>query len=369
MYTSSGLYSVKSDKLDDEMLYIKRKNEHYAYILGIIAQFIWALNSIQLKTYQPNFPQAFSNNSLVFWRSLPIWVLGYIFCRQKNVKIKPLSQIKHKFWFVSRSFGNYVSIFLWIKILSYFRVSTGQVIASCYPILVLFLSVLILHETFYFRYIIGVLICILGSAIIVMNERSPEARKTVINNNPLIGLCFAMAHLLVNGFSGLGQKIQCKDQLTPDEQNYYLGMYNTLPALILCIFEMHFGFSSILYILYAISNGLIIFYTANYIQTKALEYIAVSKFMPVTYSITVFVFLFGVTILHEPLFLTDILGAGLIIGFQIYNIYYPPGRKINEENLINDENKKKESNVILEVVDENVLHENLNNSRDNSIKE
>ena len=62
-------------------------------------------------------------------------------------------------------------------------------------------------------------------------------------------LSFAFCHLLVNGFSNLGQKIQVKDKMTADEQNYYLGMYNTLPALFFCIIEMHFGFGSILYIL------------------------------------------------------------------------------------------------------------------------
>jgi len=338
MNKSSDIYSVSSSKLDEEMLKDKRRKERIGTIIGVISQFIWAINSIQLKTYKTFFPNDFSNNSLVFWRSLPIWVLGYIFCRQKGVRIKPLSAIKHKFWFVSRSFGNYVSIFLWIKILSYFRVSTSQVIAGCYPVLVIFLSILILHETFYFRYILSVFVCIFGSALIVLNEKKTNASIIKLNDNKLAGLFFASCHLLVNGFSNLGQKIQCKDNMTADEQNYYLGMYNTLPALFFCLIERHFGFGSILYILYAISNGLFIFYSGNYLQTVAMEYMAVSKFMTITYMCTVFVFILGFTLLGEYIYITDILGAGLIISFQLYNVYYPPGRQVKENN--GEENEK-----------------------------
>ena len=331
--SNSDIFSVSSSKMNDEMLKEKRYKEKIGAIFAILSQFIWAINSIQLKTYKTFFPKDFSNNSLVFWRSLPIWALGYFFCWQKKIRIKPLSAIKHKFWFVSRSFGNYVTVFLWIKILSYFRVSTSQVIIGCHPIIVIYLSILILHEKFYFRYLISVCVCIFGSSLIVLNERNPNASKIKLNDNKLAGVFFASCHLLLYSLANLGQKIQCKDNMSPDEQNYYLGMYNTLPALFFCIIENHFGFGSILYILYAISNGFFIFYSGNYLQTLAMEYMAVSKFMPFTYMCIVFVFLLGFTLLGENIYTTDILGAGLIIFFQLYNVYYPPGRQINENNI------------------------------------
>jgi drug/metabolite transporter (DMT)-like permease len=342
------------------MLKEKRRKERIGAIIGLISQFIWAINSIQLKTYKTFFPDDFSNNSLVFWRSLPIWFLGYFFCRQKKIRIKPLSAIKHKFWFITRSFGNYVGIYLWIKILSYFRVSTSQVIAGCYPVLVIFLSIIILHEKFYFRYIISVFVCIFGSSLIVLNEKNPNASKIKLNDNKLAGIFFASCHLLVSGFSNLGQKIQCKDNMSPDEQNYYLGMYNTLPALFFCIIERHFGFGSILYILYAISNGFFVFYSGNYLQTIAMEYMAVSKFMTITYMCTVFVFILGFTLLGEKIFITDILGAGLIISFQLYNIYYPPCRQIKENNI---EEKDKLSSINKQDDDINNKENNTNNEK------
>ena len=326
---SDDIYSIHSSLLADEMLAIKRKNEKYAIAIGILSQFIWALNFIQLKTYQPYFPSAFSNNSLVFWRSLPIWILARILCSWKNIRIRSFSEIKNKKWFILRCFGNYVTLVLWIKILSYFRISTSQVISGCYPVIIIFLSIPILHEKFYYRYIIGIIICILGSSIIILNEKKPQVSQIKLNDNIIEGLFFCMCHLIVNALSNLGQKILCKEKLSADEQNYFLGMYNTLPALFFCIIDKHFGFESILYILYAISNGLFLFYLGNYLQTNSLNYISISKFMPLTYLITVFVFILGAIILHEKVFLTDILGALMIIGFQLYNIVFPVGKQVD----------------------------------------
>ena len=49
-------------------------------------------------------------------------------------------------------------------------------------------------------------------------------------------------------------------------------------------------------------------------------------------------------LLHETVYFTDALGAGMIIAFQIYNYYYPPGRQLNQEN--NSENNiEKESSI------------------------
>jgi len=360
MSQSSDIYSVNSSQLNDEQLKEKRHKEKIGAIIGIISQFIWAVNSIQLKTYKAFFPLYFSNNSLVFWRSLPIWVLGYFFCKQKNIRIKPLSAIHHKFWFAVRSFGNYISIYLWIKILSYFRVSTSQVISGCYPVLVIILSTIFLKEKFYFRYIIGIFVCIFGSSLIVLNEKNPNSSKIKLNDNKIAGLSFALGHLVISSLSGLGQKVLCKEKLSPDEQNYYLGMYNTLPALFFCLIERHFGFGSILYILYGISNGFFIFYLGNYLQTISMEYMAVSKYMTITYMCTVFIFILGFILLGEMIYLTDILGAGLIISFQIYNLYYPPGR------MINTDDKKKISSIKL--LDNN-NNNNINNDETNENKD
>ena len=81
---------------------------------------------------------------------------------------------------------------------------------------------------------------------------------------------------------------------------------------------------------------------------------AINKFMPITYMCTVFVFILGFVLLGENIYITDIIGAGLIISFQLYNVYYPPGRQIKENNI--DEKDKISS---INKQDNNVNNENI----------
>lgn len=316
--------------MDDEMKLQKRKNDRLAIIYGLIAQVVWAFNGIQLKSYKSLFPNAFSNNSLVFWRSVPIWGLGYLFSKRANIEIIPLSKIKHINWFMIRSAGNYFGVVLWVTMLKFFRLSTCQCIAGCHPVIVLFLSIIVIKEKFYFRYIIGVVLCIIGTAIIVLNEsyakeiqNEPQTHiENTDNSNVFIGMMISMTHLILLSLTAFGQKILCNEHISPEVQNYYLGMFNALPALFVSILEFHLGLSNIAYVLYALSNGFI-FYVGNYYTALALNYMPISKFIPFTYLCTVFIFVLGFVVLHEPVFVTDILGSLIILSFQVYNVWVP----------------------------------------------
>ena len=122
----------------------------------------------------------------------------------------------------------------------------------------------------------------------------------------------------------LAQKKLIKDKMTIDEHNYYLGMYNTLPAFLFCIIQKNFGFGNIKYILYAISNGIFLFYLSSYLQNEAFQYISISKFIIIFLTSTVFYFVLGFVLLGEIIYITDIIDAGLITSFLLYNVYYPP---------------------------------------------
>ena len=302
----------------------ERNNKRKGIIIGIVSQFIKALNLIQLKTYNSFFPDDFSINSLIFWRSLSIWALGYILCLKKGIRIKPLNAIRKKNLFFLRNFLDYISTFLLIKILSYFRSSTSHVISSkCTPISVIFLSILILHEKFYFRYIINAFVCIFSFSLLYINEKNFDISKIELNNNKLSGLFFNICHLLVNGFLCLVQKKLMVELISLEETIYYLGMHNTLPAFLICIIQKNFGFGNIRYILYAISNGIFLFFLSRYLQSKAFEYISIQKIIIINHMSTVFIFIFGFVLLGEIIYITDIIGAGLIIAFQFYDVYFP----------------------------------------------
>ena len=313
----------------------KHKKEIYAFIMGVISQFFWGMSNIQLKTYRTYFPDHFSTQSLTFWRSFSICIIGYIMIYKNNLRLTPLNEVKNKFWFYLRNIVNYIFIVLWIIELTYFRVGTCQSIASCSPIIVLILSSVILHEPFYIRYIFGVLLCLIGAIMIVSNDKKDKTvnlkNKTVFDM--FIGLTIAISHMTFVAFSHFGQKILCNEKMIPEVQNYYMGLINAIPAFFVMIIEGKTGISNIFYVLYAFSNG-IIFYLAYYCVAEALNIIAMNKFMPMTYLRIAFIFVFSLILLGEKIYFTDIIGSALIVGFQVYNVCYPI-KKTNLQNSIN----------------------------------
>ena len=68
--------------------------------------------------------------------------------------------------------------------------------------------------------------------------------------------------------SHFGQKMLFKEHMTPEIQNYYLGLFNAIPTFIAIILEKNTGISNFWYVLFAMSNG-IIFYLANYCMVEA----------------------------------------------------------------------------------------------------
>ena len=321
----------------------KRKNERFAYLLGVFTQFLWALNSYQMKTYHPMFPESFSMNSVIFWRSIPVWLIGYFLCKYKRIRITPHREVKHLFWFYMRHFGNYFCVMLNLTVLSYFRLSTSRVFFCCQPVVVIFLSIIVLNEKFYYRYILGIIICFTGSALIVLNDKKPQSKTTIIHDNIYAGIFFAILFLITLSFNTTGQKIMTNEKMPPDVQNFYLGIYNVLPGLIMCLYQNYFALDKIKYILLCISNGFL-FYLANYCTSVCYKYLDISKYIPVTYLNIVFTFLISVFILGEPLFFTDLIGALLIIGFQFWNITNPilsgNPNKSKKESFVNNDKEE-----------------------------
>ena len=359
--------SEKSSLLNEEEFIIKRKNERFAYILGIFTQFVWSINGLQLKSIQPHFPKSYSLNSIIFWRCLPVIIISYFTCYYKKIRITPHKEIKHIVWFYFRSLGNYFFVLLNITVLSYFRLSTSRVFLSCQPLVTIFLSIIFLSENFYFRYLFGIVLGLIGSSIIALNDKKPESRTTVENKDMGKGIIFAILLLITMALASIGQKMITRDGMVVQVQNFYLGLYNGLPGLIMCIYEGHFGFNDIKYILYCVSNGFV-FLAGHYLTTICYQYIAISKFLPITYLVVVFTFILSVSILREPLFFSDIFGACIIIGFQFYNLMYPPKRitgdekdnKLVKEKFLNELDKNN-SDKDFKVINRISIDSNLSN--------
>ena len=328
----NDLISERSSNMDDAKLLEKRKNERFAYILGMFTQALWALNGVQIKTFRRYFPENYSDNSCLFWRMVIVAIMGFCICKYRKIHIKTLSEQKHLKWFLLRNATAFIFISCWIKMYSYFRVSTISVVCGTGPLIIIILSVFLLGEKFYFRYIIGVFLCILGSSVIIFNDKHPESKAQILNDNVFVGILYAISNISLYSLSMIGQKVLTKEKMDIDLQNYYFGIYNAVPSLVVYIFSGEIFSINIYYSLYVTTNG-IIFYLANYLTTICLRYIAISKFQPITYLGIVFTFILSAIILGEPIFFTDLIGAAIIIGFQYYNFQYPPGRVVNEANI------------------------------------
>ena len=335
------LMSERSSAMNTEALIKKRKNERFAYILGIIAHLLWALNGVQIKTFRIYFPDTYTDNSILFWRMFPVTVMGYIICKYYNIHIQTFSELKHLKWFLCRNALAYLFIIAWIKMYSYFRVSTITVIGGTTPILIIIISVFLIGEKFYIRYLLGVLLCIFGSSIIILNDRKPEAKTQILNDNLFVGILLGITNVTLVALSLVGQKVLTKEGMDIHLQTFYFSAFNVVPAFIFGIFMDGLKFTHLKYITYVSSNGLI-FYSANYLNTLCFRYIAISKFQPITYLNIVFTFILSAILLGEPVYFSDIIGALIIIGFQYYNFVYPPGRTVSElpkkQNNIKSEN-------------------------------
>lgn len=318
--------SINSDLLDDEMKLNKKTNDNYAIMVGLLSQLLWAFVGLQLKSFRILFPEDFSNTSVAFWRSVSICSLAYYFIKKNNIQITPLTQIQNKFWFGLRNLGMLSCLLLWVIMNYYLRLSTCQCISGCHPIIVLYLSVFILKEKFHVRYLVGILLCLFGTLLIVLNERAPVPVsgfwESQSKGNVVFGLTIGLIHLSIYSAAVFAQKFLCNENMGGEVQNFYLGSIHSCLAFGLVVVNNHSGISNPLYVLYGLSNG-VLFYSANYYTVECLKSIPISKFMPITYVGTVYVFILGCFILGEPIYLTDLLGSALIVAFQFYNVWVP----------------------------------------------
>ena len=299
---------------------IKRK-ENYGIIMAIIAHFILAINQLQLKTYAKWFKKEYTQNNLLFYRSLASCAISLFLIKRQNQKIPSWSEINSKFWFVCRECGAYVILLFYLEMTTYFRVSTCQCICGCHPIFVLLLSIVVINENFYWRYVIGMILSFIGSIIILSNEVNPEQRQQSDNKSIFFGCLYSLGYLATLCLSKFAQKMLCKDHMTAEVQTFYLGLFTMIQAFFFLLFNFNLGLN-LIYVLYCLSNGLV-FAAMNITNTIAINNIAISKYLPLTYFGTVFIFILGWIILGERVYFSDIIGSLLIIGFQIYNVWFP----------------------------------------------
>ena len=299
------------------------RRERVAIGWAFLSQTIWATGVILIRSATKC--NKFSPNSYSLWRSIFMSMITYITMKRKQAHIISLHEVPNKTWFIIRTFGIYFSFLFYIISLLYLRTSTTSCLGAANPFVVMVLSVVVLKETFYMRYLIGMIVCFIGSAMLVLNEKTSSngsnSATTDEGKNIPVGLFFIICHILTCGFAVFAQKIMIIHKIDADNQVLFTGLSNCLVAFVVALFEGNFGLS--FGVIFLAFLNAIIFYIGITTTDWAMVMIDASKFAPTAYIQTLFVFIFSLLFFGEKFYLSDIIGSFFIVAFHLYNAYNP----------------------------------------------
>ena len=151
--------------------------ENLGMICSIISNFFIAFGTFWTKIVQINYPNDFKTIQFLFLRSISIIFFALFHTYITKVPLLNPLKMNLKFWFFIRTNVNFFGVCSFTLSLWYLRSSTAQIIFSLSPIVVFFLSYIILQEKLYMRYAYGTIICIIGSIFIISNESILQEKK------------------------------------------------------------------------------------------------------------------------------------------------------------------------------------------------
>lgn len=295
------------------------KNERIGILIAITAQFFWALSVISIKLGSKC--GQFNANTFSLWKSLAQMLIAYYLLKQKQIPILKFSDVKSKGWFLLRTFGNYFGYNCLILAIVYLRAATASCLAGANPFVIIILSVWLTNEKFYIRYLLGIIVCFIGSSMIVLNEKHGGSSTVGENANIPLGVFFGLCHVVLVGSSIFGQKIIVSEGVKTEVQVFYTGLYNFLTAVVVSVFEWNFGLNFWLIVISSINA--FAFYGAIAFTDIALKRMDVVKFAPSSYVQSLFVFVFGLILFGESVYISDLIGSFFIVAFHVYNAYDP----------------------------------------------
>lgn len=266
---------------------------------------------------------AFSFN---FWRTIVLMPISYYLIKPKDQELIKISEIKNRKWFFIRVTSNFVVMISLIYSLHYIRLSTVQCFHALNPIVVIILCSCVLNEKFYFRYLIAVILGLLGSILIILNDKKAKQEINETKTfDTLIGIFLALLGTFNLALLIISNKVMVNEKISAYNQIFYIGLNNTLLASVFILFRFYIQINFFM-IIGGIINGAIYAWALN-LYNKGLQSVELSKVSPMSYFSIVTVFILGVIVIKEQLYFTDILGSLIIVASPIYNSYYPINNK------------------------------------------
>ena len=302
--------------------------EKLGAICSLISNFFIAFGTFWTKVVQINYPDDFKTIQFLFLRSISIIFFALFHTYITKVPIVNPLTLKLKFWFFIRTNINFFGVCAFTLCLWYLRSSTAQILFSLSPIIVFVLSYFILKEKLYWRYAAGTIICIIGSIFIISNEKKSKETagdKNKSLNDILIGTTLGVINIFCVAFVVTANKILVNNRVPIGTQMLFVGIatffYSIIFTLIFREVCLKVG-----YLILCLFHGFF-FYLGNFFANEAYKRVQISKVIIFNYLQIVFVIILSLIFLKEPIFLTDVFGFCLIIGYLLYNTYYPLPKK------------------------------------------
>lgn len=315
--------------------YVSRQN--YGIFLLLICNCTRACNSLLIKYAQKKYYSIYHTIPFLFYRAIFLLFLSQIITTIKGEHILYPNEIKTKLFFFLRTNLNFFGVQFNISAIWYLRVATVLIIGSLNPLLTTFLSIIILKEKFYIRYLIGTVTCLIGSLFIVLNERKgkndagsesgvkneeiEEQKYGGFSFGTIFGLILAFIDIFFVSTVELANKVLVNNKVPIHTQVFYVALNTIFYSLIYLMFTHEWyitpGYAFIIFF------QSVLFYVGNFFFNAGLKYIDLAKSAAISYTRVVFVIILGFFILGENIYLTDLLGTSLIIGYMVYNLYFP----------------------------------------------
>ena len=314
------------EKIEERLSVIKKtnKNERIGFTYCLCAQFLWTLNSVYLKFLTMHYHTTFKNKTFLFARGFATMIICFILGNYFDGKIYKITEFNSqiKKCILIRANVSFFRMSFWLVAIYYLRITTCQIISTLSPILIIFFSVIFLNEKYHSRYAIGIILGIIGSSIIVLNEKKIVSNKKDSSiSEVFIGIISILLNISLAGVIGVANKIMANNKISIYTQMFYLGLFHCLYSFLWMLFTMDFDYTFIYFILCMLQAFL--FFLGNFFNYSGLKLIDLSKTSLLQYTKIVFVFILSSLLLNEKIFLSDIFGSFIIVTFMIYHVMYP----------------------------------------------
>ena len=317
--------SFKSD------YYIKKQeekknmaDEFMGIILSLITQFIWTINSICLKFFLNRYEYIFQNKTYLFPRGLSTILISLILGKIKDGKIYSIFDFNPTLFkcILAKANLSFFAMCFWTVAVSYLRITTCQVISSLSPILIITFSYFFLKEKFHNRYIIGIICGVVGSVIIILDEKKikENENKESSMKEYVIGVISIILNIVLSSFNNITNKYMAP-RVSIYTQMLYLGIFHCTYSLIWMTVTWDFDYTVQYFFEGALQS--VLFFLGNFFYNLSLSKISMSRYSIIQYSKFVMAFILGWEVLEEEVLFNDMIGTTIIGGFMVFNVMFP----------------------------------------------